>query len=91
MSPIILKDEFHTMFDYIEHKLHEWDNKKFQDESWEECEKNSVEYVDNKMQDFDGVVVPRVERKKMVLAPTLWRLHNNSYFVSPCPDLSLDT
>jgi len=38
---------------------------------WEECENRIVEYVDNKMHDFDGVVAPRVERKKNGVAPTL--------------------
>jgi hypothetical protein len=43
------EDEFHALVDYIEHTLWKCNNKKLEAQWWEECGKNIVEYVDNKM------------------------------------------
>jgi hypothetical protein len=62
------KDEFHTLVEYIEHKLLERNNKKLEAQWWEEREKRIVEYVDNKMHNFDIIVVLEMKQRK-------WKWH----------------
>ncbi len=64
-----LEDEFHALVEYIEHKLLEQNNKKLEAQWWEEREKRIVEYVDNKMHNFDAIVAPKIERRKWGLHP----------------------
>jgi hypothetical protein len=52
------------LVEYVEYELLEQDNKKLEAQWWEECEKRIVTYVENKMQDFDQIVAPKVERRK---------------------------
>jgi len=59
-----LEDEFRALVEYIEHKLLEQNNKKFEAQWWEEHEKRILKYVDKKMHNFDAVVVLEVEQRK---------------------------
>ncbi len=56
-------DEFNKLISYIEYKLFKWDNKMFEAQWWEECEKRIYEHVDNKMWNFDAVIL-EVEWRK---------------------------
>jgi hypothetical protein len=58
-----LADEFHALVEYIEHKLLEQNNKKLEAQWWEELEKRIVEYMDNKMHNFDAIVAPKIEQR----------------------------
>jgi hypothetical protein len=64
VNPTTLEDEFHALVEYIEHKLQEQNNKKLEAQWWEECEKRIVEYMDNKMHNFDVIVAPKIEQMK---------------------------
>ncbi len=86
VNPATLEDEFHALVEYIEHKLLKRNNKKLEAQWWEEHDKRILGYMDNKMHNFDVIVVPKIEQRKWG-----WHLHNNSYFEGPCTKLSLDT
>jgi len=58
---VTLDNEFKRLVEYVESKLLEQYNKKLEAQWWGECEKMIVTYVENKMQDFDQVVAPKVE------------------------------
>jgi hypothetical protein len=95
-----LKDEFHTLVKYIEHKILEQNNKKLEAQWWEECEMRIFEYVDNKMHNFDVVVALEIERRKWewhpffdiftivhalkALAPNFPWTHNNNEAITIC-------
>jgi hypothetical protein len=68
MNPATSEDEFYTLVEYIEHKLLERNNKKLEAQWLEEYEKKIVEYVDNKMHNFDAVVALEIKQRK-------WRWH----------------
>jgi hypothetical protein len=74
------EDEFHALIEYIEHKLLEKNNKKLEAQWWEKCEKRIVEYVDNKMHNFDAIVAPEIERIK-------WGWHPLFYIFTTIPTL----
>jgi hypothetical protein len=61
INPTTLNNKFKTLVEYVEYKLLEWDNKKLEAQWWEEHENKIVTYIENKMQDFDQVVVLEVE------------------------------
>jgi hypothetical protein len=93
-------NEFKILVEYVEYKLFERNNKKLEAHWWEEREKNIVMYVENKMQDFDQVIILEVERRKWgwhplfhifttipllrTLAPTFLWTHNNNEAISMC-------
>jgi hypothetical protein len=86
VNPTTLEDEFHALVEYIEHKLQERNNKKLEAQWWEECEKRIVEYMDNKMHNFDVIVAPKIEQRKwgwhplfdiFITIPTLRALASN--------------
>jgi hypothetical protein len=91
INPATLDNEFKTLVEYVEYKLLKWDNKKLETQQWEEHEKKFATYVENKMQDFDGVVDLEVEQRKWGWHPLFSHLHDNSIIMGPCPHLSLDT
>jgi hypothetical protein len=64
VNPSTLKNKFITLVEYIEYKLLKLDNKKLEAQWWQDCEKKIAQYVGKKMHDFDGIVVPKVERRK---------------------------
>ncbi len=64
VNPATSEDEFHALVEYIEHKLLEQNNKKLEAQLWEDHEKRIVEYVDNKMHNFDAIVAPGIEQRK---------------------------
>jgi hypothetical protein len=59
-----LEDEVYALVEYIEHKLLEQNNNKLEAQWWEEYEKKIVEYVDNKMHNFDAIVVLEIKQRK---------------------------
>jgi hypothetical protein len=83
VNPTTSEDEFHALVEYIEHKLLEQNNKKLEAQWWEECEKRIVEYVDNKMHNFDAIDAPKIERRK-------WGWHCEATFVPLLPVLQGD-
>jgi len=58
INPTTSNKKFETLVEYVEYKLLEWNNKKLEAQWWEEHEKGIVTYIENKMQDFDQLVVP---------------------------------
>jgi hypothetical protein len=86
VNPATSKDEFHALIEYIEHKLLERNNMKLEAQWWEECEKRIVEYVNNKLHNFDVVVALEIEQRKwgwhplfdiFIIVPTLRALALN--------------
>jgi hypothetical protein len=64
INPATSNNKFKTLVEYVEYKLFEWTNKKLETQWWEEHEKKIVMYVENKMQDFDQVVILEIEGRK---------------------------
>jgi hypothetical protein len=63
INPSTLNNKFKTLVEYVEYKLLEWNNKTWSPMvggAW----KKDCYYVENKMQDFDQVVILEVEGRK---------------------------
>ncbi len=100
INPATSNNESKTLVEYVEYKLFKQNNKKLEAQWWEEHEKRIVMYVENKMQDFDQVVILKVEGRKWgwhpffhilttipslcALAPTFLWTHNNNEAITIC-------